>query len=68
VLTIRQYIYARQEARTANSTYPKGGVSCSKDSFVVAESSVILMKFSAENPAVLAAAKRYSDLKKTLKK
>ncbi|PLB85290.1 hypothetical protein C0T31_11675 [Dysgonamonadaceae bacterium] len=34
-----------------NSTYPKGGVSCSSDSFVVAESSVLRMKFSCKNPA-----------------
>ena len=26
---------AGQEGQTPNSTYPKGGVSCSKDSFVV---------------------------------
>ena len=32
--------------RTANSTYPKGGVSCSKDSFVV------------KNPALRVAANR----------
>ena len=42
----------------ANSTYPKGGVSCSADSFVVAESSVLRMKFSAKNPALRVAAKR----------
>ncbi|MDI1235539.1 MAG: hypothetical protein PSX81_14780 [bacterium] len=42
-----------------NSTYPKGGVSCSVDSFVVAESSVLRMKFSGKNPALRVAAKRY---------
>jgi hypothetical protein len=42
-----------------NSTYPKGGVSCFADSFVVAESSVLRMKFSAKNPALRVAAKRY---------
>jgi len=41
-----------------NSTYPKGGVSCSKDRFVVAESSVLRMKFSGKNPALRVAAKR----------
>ncbi|MCZ2131578.1 MAG: hypothetical protein LC116_00055, partial [Bacteroidetes bacterium] len=49
----------RKEQRTANSTYPKGGVSCSADSFVVAESSVLRMKFSAKNPALRVAANRY---------
>jgi len=33
-----------------NSTYPKGGVSCFADSFVVAESSVLRMKFSGKYP------------------
>jgi hypothetical protein len=41
-----------------NSTYPKGGVSCFADSFVVAESSVLRMKFSGKNPALRVAAKR----------
>ena len=40
-----------KEARTANSTYPKGGVSCSADTFVQAESLVLRMKFCAKNPA-----------------
>ena len=42
-----------------NSTYPKGGVSCSADSFVVAKSSVLRMKFSGKNPALRVAANRY---------
>ena len=46
------------ESRPANSTYPKGGVSCSKNSFVVSESSVLRMKFSGKNPALRVAAKR----------
>jgi hypothetical protein len=41
-----------------NSTYPKGGVSCSADSSVVAESSVLRMKFGGKNPALRVAAKR----------
>ena len=41
-----------------NSTYPKGGASCSKDSFVVQQSSVLRIKFSAENPAHRQSAKR----------
>jgi hypothetical protein len=42
-----------------NSTYPKGGVSCSADSFVVAESSVLRINFSGNLPALRVAAKRY---------
>ena len=41
-----------------NSTYPKGGVSCSADTFVQAESSVLRMKFSGKSPALRVAAKR----------
>jgi hypothetical protein len=43
-----------------NSTYPKGGVSCFADSFVIAETSVLLMKFSAKNHALRVAANRYA--------
>jgi len=43
-----------------NSTYPKGGVSCSKDTFMQAESSVLRMKFCGKNPALRVAAKRYA--------
>ncbi len=45
-----------------NSTYPKGGVSCFADSFVVAESSVLRMKFCGKSPALRVAAKRYGAL------
>jgi hypothetical protein len=45
-----------------NRTYPKGGVSCFADNFVVAESSVLRMKFSAKNPALRVAANRYGQL------
>ena len=34
-----------------NSTYPKGGVSCSKDSFVVNQTLVFQIKFCAPIPA-----------------
>ena len=43
-----------------NSTYPKGGVSCSADTFVQAESSVLRMKFCGKSPALRVAAKHYS--------
>lgn len=40
-----------EETPAGNSTYPKCGVSCFADSFVVAASSVLRMKFSGKNPA-----------------
>jgi len=54
--------------RTAayNSTLAIGGVSSPLDSFVVAESSVLRIKLSAEKPAHRQSAKRYWQvLKKT---
>ena len=48
-----------KEARTANSTYPKGGVSCSKDSLVVSQTLVFQIKFCGKSPALRVAAKRY---------
>jgi hypothetical protein len=48
-----------KEARTANSTYPKGGVSCFKDNFVVNQTFVFQIKFCGESPALRVAAKRY---------
>jgi len=45
---------------THNSTYPKGGVSCSKDSFVVNQTVVFQIKFCGKNPALRVAAKRYA--------
>jgi hypothetical protein len=50
----------RDENRAAyNSTYPKGGVSCSKDSFVVNETLVFQIKFCGKSPALRVAAKRW---------
>jgi len=43
---------------TGNSTYPKGGVSCSKDSFAVNGSLVFQIKFCGKSPALRVAAKR----------
>ncbi|MEI2695975.1 MAG: hypothetical protein V9E90_12965 [Saprospiraceae bacterium] len=48
-----------KEQRRHNSTYPKGGVSCSKDSFVVNGSLVFQIKFCGESPALRVAANRY---------
>jgi hypothetical protein len=39
-----------------NSTYPKGGVSCSKDSFVVNQTFVFQIKFCGKSPALRVAA------------
>jgi len=41
-----------------NSTYPKGGVSCSKDSLVVNGSLVFQIKFCGKSPALRVAANR----------
>jgi hypothetical protein len=48
-----------------NSTYPKGGVSCSKDSFVVNQTFVFQIKFCGKSPALRVAAKT---LRASLKK
>ena len=41
-----------------NSTYPKGGFSCSKDSFVVNGTLVFQIKFCGKSPALRVAAIR----------
>ncbi|MBK6544381.1 MAG: hypothetical protein IPG12_03775 [Saprospiraceae bacterium] len=46
-----------------NSTFAIGGVSCSADSLVVAESSVLRIKFSGKKPAHRKSAKRYAKCK-----
>jgi len=46
-----------------NSTYPKGGVSCSKDSFLVNQTLFFQIKFCAKSPALRVAAKRSVQLK-----
>ena len=49
----------KEEKRTHNSTYPKGGVSCSKDSFVDNQTLVFQIKFCGKIPTLRVAAKRY---------
>jgi hypothetical protein len=44
----------------ANSRFAKAGVSCFYDSEVLNSSFVLLMKFSAVNPPLRKAAKRYT--------
>ena len=48
----------RLRKTTANSTYPKGGVSCSKDSFVGNQTLVFQIKFCGKSPALRVAANR----------
>jgi hypothetical protein len=49
----------RIEGRPANSRFAKAGVSCFYDSEVLNSRFVHLMKFSAGNPRLRKAAKRY---------
>ncbi len=48
-----------KESRPHNSSYPKGGVSYSKDSFVVSGSLVFQIKVCDKSPALRVAASRY---------
>jgi hypothetical protein len=41
-----------------NSTYPKGGVSCSKESFEVHQKLIFQIKFCGKSPALRVAASR----------
>jgi hypothetical protein len=50
----------KKEQRRHNSTYPKGGVSGSKDSFVVNQTLVFQIKFSGKNPALRVAVNHYA--------
>jgi len=47
-----------REKTPYNSTYPKGGFSCSKDIFVVNGTLVFQIKFCGKSPALRVAAKR----------
>jgi hypothetical protein len=51
--------HAEKKQRRHNSTYPKGGVSYSKDSFAVNGSLVFQIKFCGKIPALRVAANRY---------
>jgi len=59
ILNFHQKNQMHERKTGHNSTYPKGGVSCSKDKFVVAESSVLRTNFCAEKPAHRQSAKRW---------
>ena len=54
-----------QRKAAYNSTYPKGGVSCSKDSLVVNQTLVFQIKFCGKSPALRVAAKRCPQYEKT---
>ncbi len=58
-LTVKRFNYSVDRRPACNSTYPKGGVSCSKDSFVVNQTLVFQIKFCGKSPALRVAAKRY---------
>ena len=47
-----------EKTAAGNSTLAIGGVSCSADSFVVAESSVLRINICGKSPALRVAAKR----------
>jgi hypothetical protein len=57
---IQTQTWTEKESRPHNSTYPKGGVSCSKDRFLVTGTFVLLINICGESPALRVAAKRYS--------
>ena len=56
--TYKDYSNSTDRTPACNSTYPKGGVSCSKDSFVVNQTLVFQIKFCGKSPALRVAAKR----------
>jgi hypothetical protein len=58
-INLKDDLTMRERKPAHNSTYPKGGVSCSKDSFVVNETLVFQIKFCGKSPALRVAAKRY---------
>jgi hypothetical protein len=60
-------MYRKEENRTHNSRFAKAGVWCFYDSEVLNSSFVHLMNFSAENPRLRKAAKRYVQPYKTTK-
>jgi hypothetical protein len=54
-----------REFAAANSTYPKGGVSCCKGSFVVNETLVFQIKFCGKSPAQMQSPKMLQAILKT---
>ena len=58
-LTQTQSVTTIRERAACNSRFAKAGVSCFYESEVLNSSFVLLMKFSAKNPRLRKAAKRY---------
>ncbi len=63
-MRIRRLFNMDDKITRGNSTYPKGGVSYSKDSFVINQTLVFQIKFCGEVPALRVATKRWRKLKK----
>ena len=61
-------MYDLIECTGANSSYPKGGFSCFKDSFVVNRTLVFQIKFCGKSPALRVAANRWYQLKKIIQR
>ena len=59
--------HLEKEARLPNSTYPKGGVSCCKESLVVNPTLVFQIMFCGKSPALRVDANLYSQFQKTPK-
>ena len=55
-------VIGKQKCTVHNSTLAIGGVPSPLDSFVVKQSSILRIKFSAENPAHRQSAKRYKQV------
>lgn len=58
--TMDRQAMTEKEGRTHNSRFAKAGVSCIYDSEVLNSCFVHIMKFSAENPRLRKAAKRWA--------
>ncbi len=59
-LSIVTYLLMEYLLLLLHGCYPKGGVSCSKDGFVVNETFVLSINFCGELPALRIAAERYA--------
>jgi hypothetical protein len=55
---MKQLGNGQKESTAGNSTYPKGGISCSKDSYVVNQTLFFQIKFCGKSPAHRKDAKR----------
>jgi hypothetical protein len=57
-----------RQKTTHNSTYPKGRVSCSKDSFVVNQTLVFQIKYCGKSPALWGSCKTLAIIFKIIEK